>query len=43
MNTKIMKRINRHSENILIECFDKFGEHVYKDAKDFLIKQTERK
>ena len=32
-----------HSETILKECVDKFGEHVYKDAKDFLIKQTERK
>ena len=32
-----------HSETILKECVDKFGEQVYKDAKDFLIKQTERK
>jgi hypothetical protein len=32
-----------HSETIIQACVDKFGEHVAKDAKAFMVKQIERK
>ena len=32
-----------HSETILQKCVDKFGKQVYNQAKEYLIKQTERK
>ncbi len=31
-----------HSETILQKCVDKFGKQVYNQAKEYLIKQTER-
>ena len=32
-----------HSETILQKCVDKFGKQVYNQAKEYLIKQIERK
>ena len=32
-----------HNETILQKCVDKFGKQVYNQAKEYLIKQTERK
>jgi hypothetical protein len=32
-----------HSDTIIQACVDKFGEHVAKDAKAFMVKQIERK
>jgi hypothetical protein len=32
-----------HSDTIIQACVDKFGEHVAKDAKAFMVEQIERK
>ena len=32
-----------HSDTIIQACVDKFGEHVAKDAKAFMVQQIERK
>ena len=32
-----------HSDTIIQACVDKFGDHVSKDAKAFMVQQIERK